>query len=58
MCYNRFVLTSPEEIQTRQTKQSADISAELANLEKKLAYLETTYKNSQMHLDQLFQRAG
>lgn len=55
---NRFVLTSTSEVKERQAKQTTDIKAEITNLEKKLHYLDTTYKNSQQHIEQLFKRAG
>lgn len=54
----RFVLTSTEDIKARQAKESTDAKAEITNLEKKLNYLEMTYKNSQQHMDQLFKRSG
>lgn len=54
----RFVLTSTEDVKVRQAKQATDIKAELANLDKKLHYLETTYKNSQQHMEALFKRGG
>jgi prefoldin subunit 1 len=54
----RFVLTSTKDVSTRQVKEAADLKAELANLDKKLNYLETTFKNSQQHMEALFRRAG
>ena len=54
----RFVLTSTEDVKTRQAKEAVDVKAEIANLEKKLHYLETTYKNSQQHIETLFKNGG
>lgn len=34
------------------------MKAEIANLEKKLHYLDTTYKNSQQHIEALFKNGG
>jgi prefoldin subunit 1 len=51
-------LTSTKDVSTRQVKEAADLKAELANLDKKLNYLETTFKNSQQHMEALFRRAG
>lgn len=54
----RFVLTSTQEIKTQQTKEAEDVKKELANLDKKLHYLETTYKNSQEHIEAILKRGG
>ncbi|KAF2161790.1 hypothetical protein M409DRAFT_69589 [Zasmidium cellare ATCC 36951] len=53
-----FVLTSTEDVKGRQAKEATDVKAEIANLEKKLHYLETTYNNSQQHMEALFKRGG
>ncbi|EME49109.1 hypothetical protein DOTSEDRAFT_118094, partial [Dothistroma septosporum NZE10] len=53
-----FVLTSTEGVKTRQAKEAADVKAEIASLEKKLHYLETTFKNSQQHIEALFKNGG
>ncbi len=55
---SRFVLTTTEDVRNRQAKEAADVKAEIANLEKKLNYLETTYKNSQTHMDAILHRGG
>lgn len=54
----RFVLTSTAEVKTRQAKEASDVKAELANLDKKLHYLQTTYDNSQQHIRALFERGA
>lgn len=57
-CGYRFVLTSTEDVKTRQAKEAADVKTELANLDKKLHYLQTTYDNSQQHIKALFERGA
>lgn len=51
-------MTSVKDVKDGQTKTSADVDKELENLGKKLHYLETTYNNAQMHLDQIFKGSG
>ena len=55
---NRFVATSISEVKDSQSKQSKDVDKEMENLNKKLHYLEMTYKNAQLNLDKLFNRGG
>jgi prefoldin subunit 1 len=50
------VLTSTADVKARQAKEAEDVKAELANLDKKLNYLDMTYKNSQQHMEALFKR--
>ena len=45
-------------MKSRQTKESADADKEMENLNKKLHYLETTYKNAQDHLEKIFKGSG
>lgn len=54
----RFVLTSNADVKARQEKEAADVKSELANLDKKLHYLQTTYDNSQQHIRALFERGA
>ena len=54
----RFVLTSTNDVRDRQGKEAQDIAKEMENLNKKLHYLETTFKNSQEHMEALFKRGG
>ena len=42
----------------RLTAESIELKSDLSNLEKKLHYLETTYKNSKEHLEQILNSAG
>lgn len=54
----RFVLTTTEDVKKRQAKEAEDVKQELANLDKKLNYLEQTYKNSTEHMEQILKRGG
>ena len=54
----RFIAMPTADVKTRLSKEGRDIKAEIANLEKKLNYLETTYKNSREHLERVFQSGG
>ncbi len=54
----RFVLTTTEEVKDRQTKDSGNVDKELENLNKKLHYLETTYKNANEHIERIFKGTG
>lgn len=49
----RFVATPAESVKTRLDKEGDTLKSDVSNLEKKLHYLETTYKNSRDHLDQV-----
>ena len=40
----------------RLEKEGEELKGDVSNLEKKLNYLETTYKNSRDNLEQLFKR--
>ncbi|KAJ9668704.1 hypothetical protein H2201_001347 [Coniosporium apollinis] len=53
-----FVLTPTEDVKQRLSKESEDLKSKMANLDKKLHYLETTYKNSRANMEQLFQSRG
>lgn len=46
------------DVKTRQAKEAEDVKKAIADLEKKLHYLETTYKNSREHMEALFKRGG
>ena len=58
IAFARFVLTSTTEVKQQQTKQAEDVKKELVNLDKKLHYLEQTYKNSTDHIEQILRRGG
>ena len=42
----------------RLAAESEELKSDTSNLEKKLHYLETTYKNSQQSIEQLFRSGG
>lgn len=54
----RFVLTPTKTVKDRLAAESEEVKSDLTSLDKKLHYLETTNKNSQEHLKQLFSRTG
>lgn len=54
----RFVASPTSDVKIRLSKESNDLKADVVNLEKKLHYLETTYKNSRDHLDAVFKNGG
>ncbi|KAI9656864.1 MAG: hypothetical protein M1821_003503 [Bathelium mastoideum] len=49
-----FVMTPTTELKGKLTAENAELKLDASNLEKKLHYLETTYKNSREHIEQLF----
>lgn len=53
-----FVASPTADVKTRLSKETEEIKSDVGNLEKKLNYLETTYKNSQQHIEQLFKSGG
>ncbi|KAL1305582.1 hypothetical protein AAFC00_007187 [Neodothiora populina] len=53
-----FVACPPSEVKVRIAKESEDLKKDVENLEKKLNYLETTYKNSKEHLEAIFKNGG
>lgn len=55
---SRFIQAPKKEVVERLEKQQGEIKEEVVNLEKKLHYLETTYKNSREHLDQILKRSS
>ncbi|KAJ9626529.1 hypothetical protein H2203_004162 [Taxawa tesnikishii (nom. ined.)] len=54
----RFVASPIPETKKRLAKESEDIKGEVTNLQKKLDYLETTFKNSNQHLEQILKNGG
>lgn len=52
---NRFVWTPTEDVKARLAKETAESKADTGNLEKKLHYLETTFKNSRESFERLLQ---
>lgn len=53
-----FVATPTDAVNTRLAKDKEDLNAKLTNLDKKYTFLETTFKNSQDHLDKVFKSGG
>ncbi|KAI6792723.1 hypothetical protein KC367_g2634 [Hortaea werneckii] len=53
-----FVGTSIPDVQKKQDREAEDCKKELANLDKKLQYLEQTYKNSTEHIEGILKRGG
>jgi len=53
----RFVFSPTEDVKRRLAAEADELKSDMSNLEKKLHYLETTYKNSRDNLEQLF-RSG
>ncbi|KAF2234621.1 Prefoldin [Viridothelium virens] len=52
-----FMMTETSDLKGKLTAQNTELKSDTSNLEKKLNYLETTYKNSREHIEQLF-KAG
>jgi prefoldin subunit 1 len=50
----RFVGNDIASVTTKLGKESDEAKSDISNLEKKLHYLETTYKNSKEHMDRIF----
>jgi prefoldin subunit 1 len=54
----RFVATPISTVNTRLSKEAQTFKSEIAALEKRLHYLETTHKNSREHIEKIFQTGG
>lgn len=54
----RFVASPKSDVKVRLTKEGETIKKDMEGLEKKMHYLETTYKNSKDHLDAVFKNGG
>ncbi|KAF2813222.1 prefoldin subunit 1 [Mytilinidion resinicola] len=53
-----FVFSPPADVKERLASETAALEKEMVNLEKKLHYLDTTYKNSQQGIEQLLRSGG
>ncbi|KAF2145467.1 uncharacterized protein K452DRAFT_264515 [Aplosporella prunicola CBS 121167] len=51
-----FVFSPRDDVKQRLAAEGEELKGDTVNLEKKLHYLETTYKNSRDNLEQLFKR--
>lgn len=58
MLVGRFVQAPPQEVMDRLGMESEELKSDISNLEKKLHYLDTTYKNSRSNFEQLLKSAG
>jgi len=54
----RFVQKPLQEVMDRLAAESTEFKSDISSLEKKLHYLETTYKNSKENLDHILKSAG
>lgn len=53
--YLRFVSVPPKSVNDRLSTESITLKKDIADLEKKLHYQETTFKNSREHIDKILQ---
>ncbi|MCJ1475898.1 hypothetical protein MMC13_004562 [Lambiella insularis] len=53
-----FVFRPTADVEKRLLLETAELKADVSNLNKKLHYLETTHKNSREHIDQIFRSGG
>ncbi|KAK2626101.1 hypothetical protein QTJ16_004363 [Diplocarpon rosae] len=53
-----FVFSPTADVNKRLKTESNGLSADVENLGKRLQYLETTFKNSQAHMGQIFKSGG
>lgn len=54
----RFVFKPTADVEGKLSAKTGELKTEISNLRKKLHYLETTYKNSREHIDQIFKSGG
>jgi prefoldin subunit 1 len=54
----RFVQSPTSEVQKRLEAEAVELKSDKSNLDKKLHYLETTFKNSQDNLERLLKSGG
>ncbi|KAI9804356.1 MAG: hypothetical protein M1833_007163 [Piccolia ochrophora] len=54
LCLPRFVFSPTGDVKSKLSTEASELKADISNLEKKLHYLETTHKNSQAHIEKLF----
>lgn len=51
----RFIATPVSTVDKRLSTESAALKKDIAELDKKLHYLETTFKNSREHIEKILQ---
>ncbi|KAH0842806.1 hypothetical protein AYO21_10940 [Fonsecaea monophora] len=54
----RFIAVPPSTLNKRLASEAASLSKDITDLEKKLHYQETTYKNSRQHIEKILQTGG
>jgi prefoldin subunit 1 len=54
----RFFATPIATVDARLAEESQTLKSEIAMLEKRLHYLQTTHKNSREHIDKILQTGG
>lgn len=52
------MFSATEDVKRRLAAEADELKSDMASLDKKLHYLETTYKNSRDNLEQLFRSGG
>lgn len=55
---SRFVFSPTADVEKRLLSETAELKLDISNLNKKLNYLETTYRNSQGHIDRILHSGG
>ncbi|KAI9766088.1 MAG: hypothetical protein M1840_006795 [Geoglossum simile] len=53
-----FIYSPMADVGKRLATEIGELKSDVSNLEKKLHYLETTYKNSRDHMEQIFRTGG
>ncbi|KAI9887416.1 MAG: hypothetical protein M1823_000753 [Watsoniomyces obsoletus] len=53
-----FVFRPQTDVKQRLSRDTTELRSDIANLEKKLHYFETTFKNSRQHMDQIIRSGG
>lgn len=51
-------MTPTDEVKQRLSKEDGTLKSDVSNLEKRLQYLETTFKNSRENLDKVLKAGG
>ncbi len=52
------MFSPPEEVEKKISANVAELKSDVANLNKKLHYLETTHKNSREHIEKIIRSGG
>ncbi|KAF2094545.1 Prefoldin [Rhizodiscina lignyota] len=53
-----FVMTPADEVKQRLSTEDSELKSDVSSLEKRLQYLETTFKNSRQNLDKVLKAGG